>query len=173
MQQKGTINERSLLVHNSLPVTANFETKKLVAWLVNTPLILAARSIRQVMDREFSFLLCPKREAPGPSKQGRKKRGSITCRTDWANEVNKMFIIWLCWLFRFWKGDWELEVRTATYGPGIDQSQYTKSASHKIEDLILLLCWKTSRKCKLCWQCFFGKSITIMLPMTNYTKKLC
>ena len=29
-----------------------------------------------------------------------KKRGSITCRTDRANEANKMFIIWLCWLFR-------------------------------------------------------------------------
>ena len=30
-----------------------------------------------------------------PWKQGRKKRGSITCRTDRANEANKMFIIWL------------------------------------------------------------------------------
>ena len=36
---------------------------------------------------------------------------------DLANEANKMFIIWLCLLFRFWKGDRELEVRTATYGP--------------------------------------------------------
>ena len=43
-----------------------------------------------------------------------------------------MFIIWLCWLFRFWKGDRELEVRTATYGPGIDQSQHAKSVSHII-----------------------------------------
>ena len=36
-------------------------------------------------------------------KQGIMKknpRGSITCRTDRANEANKMFIIWLCWLFR-------------------------------------------------------------------------
>ena len=56
------------------------------------------------MDRVFSFLLWPKREALGPWKQGRKKRGSITCRTDRANEANKMFIIWLCWLFRFLKG---------------------------------------------------------------------
>ena len=80
----------------------------------------------------FSFLLWPKREARGPWKQGRKKRGSITCPTDWANEANKMFIIWLCWLFRFWKGDRELEVRTATYGPGIDQSQHAKSVSHII-----------------------------------------
>ena len=84
------------------------------------------------MDRVFSFLLWPKREARGPWKQGRKKRGSITCPTDWANEANKMFIIWLCWLFRFWKGDGELEVRTATYGPGIDQSQHAKSVSHII-----------------------------------------
>ena len=27
---------------------------------------------------------------------------------------------------RFWKGDGELEVRTATYGPGIDQSKHAK-----------------------------------------------
>ena len=84
------------------------------------------------MDWVFSFLLWPKREALGPWKQGRKKRGSITCHTDWANEANNMFIIWLCWLFRFWKGDGELEVRTATYGPGIDQSQHAKSVSHVI-----------------------------------------
>ena len=81
------------------------------------------------MDRVFSFLLWPKREARGPWKQGRKKRGSITCRTDRANEANKMFVIWLCWLFRVWKGDRELEVRTATYGPGIDQSQHAKAVS--------------------------------------------
>ena len=91
------------------------------------------------MDRVFSFLLWPKREARGPWKQGRKKRGSITCRTDRANEANKMFIIWLCWLFRFWKGDRELEVRTATYGPGIDQSQHTKSVSHIIRENISAL----------------------------------
>ena len=71
----------------------------------------------------FSFLLRPKREARGTWKQGRKKRESITCRTDRANEANKMFIIWLCWLFRFWKDDRELEIRTATYVLGIDQSQ--------------------------------------------------
>ena len=44
----------------------------------------------------FSFLLWPKREARGPGKQGRKKRGSITCCMDRANEANKVFIIWLC-----------------------------------------------------------------------------
>ena len=88
------------------------------------------------MDRVFSFLLWPKREARGPWKQGRKKQGPITCRTDRENEANKMFIIWLCWLFRFWKGDQELEVRTATYGPGIDQSQHAKSVSHIIREHI-------------------------------------
>ena len=71
-------------------------------------------------------------QARGPWKQGRKKRGSTTCPTDRANEANKMFIIWLCWLLQFWKGDRELEVRTATYGPGIDQSQHAKSFSHII-----------------------------------------
>ena len=85
------------------------------------------------MDRVFSFLLWPKREARGPWKQGRKKRGSITCRTDRANEAIKMFIIWLCWLFWFWKGDRKPEDRTATYGPGIDQSQHAKSVSHIIK----------------------------------------
>ena len=88
------------------------------------------------MDRVFSFLLWPKREARGPWKQGRKKRGSITCCTDRANEANKTFIIWLCRLFRFWKGDRELAVRTATYGPGIDQSQHAKSVSHIINKSI-------------------------------------
>ena len=68
-------------------------------------------------------------------KTRKKKRGSITCLTDRANEANKMFIIWLCWLFRFWKGDRELEVRTATYGPGIDQLQPAKSVSHIIRGM--------------------------------------
>ena len=95
------------------------------------------------MDRVFSFLLWPKREARGPWKQGRKKRVSITCPTDRANEANKMFIIWLCWLFRFLKGDREQEVRTATYGPGIDQSQHAKSVSHIINKVTLRRCKHT------------------------------
>ena len=102
-----------------------------------TDLLLAECEVRTAsLDRVFFFLLWPKREARGPWKQGRKKRGSITCRTDRANETNKMFIIWLCWLFRFWIGDRKLEVRTATYGPGIDQSQHAKSVSHIIKQLI-------------------------------------
>ena len=48
----------------------------------------------------FAFLLWLKREAHGPWKQGQKKWGCINCRTDRANEANKMFIIWLCWIFR-------------------------------------------------------------------------
>ena len=50
--------------------------------------------------QSFYFHLWPKRKACEPWKQGRQKRGSITCRTDRANEANKMFIIWLCWLCR-------------------------------------------------------------------------
>ena len=84
------------------------------------------------MDRFFSFLLWPKRGVHRPWKQGKKKWGSITYCKDWANKANKMFIVWLCWLFRFWKGDRELEVHTATYRPGIDQSQHAKSVSHII-----------------------------------------
>ena len=66
-----------------------------------------------------------------------------------------MFIIWLCWLLRFWKGDRELEVRTATYGPGIDQSQHAKSVSHimiynisKVTTYLHLFCFKIF--CQVC-----------------------
>ena len=34
---------------------------------------------------------------------------------------------------------WQLEVRTATYRPGIDQSQHVKSVSHIISSISLLL----------------------------------
>ena len=49
----------------------------IIVVVIITYLLLAsfARSVRQVMDRVFSFLLWPKREARGPCKQGRKKRG--------------------------------------------------------------------------------------------------
>ena len=34
-----------------------------------------------------------------------------------ANAANKMFIVWVCWLFRERNvTDWDLEVRAATYG---------------------------------------------------------
>ena len=113
----------------------------------------------------FSFFLWLKRVARGPWKQGRKKRGSITCLTDRANEANRIFIIWLCWLFRFSKGDRELEVRTATYGPGIDQSQHANSVSHIIRLLNHNIHEKyngrsvTGNKgsCLLCWM--FGNSL--------------
>ena len=64
-------------------------------------LLAECKALRQVMDQVFSFLLWPTCEARGPWKQGRKKRRSITCRTDQANENNKMFIIWLCWFSGF------------------------------------------------------------------------
>ena len=117
------------------------------------------------MDRVFSFLLWPKREARRPWKQGRKKRGSITCCTDRANEANKMFIIWLCRLFRFWKGDRELAVRTATYGPGIDQSQHAKSVSHIIKDIIafFMVRFRARQKQKLQWLLFVPSSCHLNL----------
>ena len=37
------------------------------------------------------------------------------------------------------KGNRELEVRTATYGPGIDQSQHAKAVSHIIKLITFLL----------------------------------
>ena len=51
-----------------------------------------------------------------------KKRGFITCRSDRANEANKIFIIFIIVdyyrkgtkLFDILTGDQELEVRTAT-----------------------------------------------------------
>ena len=65
----------------------------------HTYLLLAKWEVRTPSYGPSFFLpFMAKREARGPWKQGRKKRGSITCPTDWANEANKMFIIWLCWL---------------------------------------------------------------------------
>ena len=45
-----------------------------------------------------SFYGLSAKRASHANKEG--KRGSITCRTDRANEASKMFSIWLCWLFR-------------------------------------------------------------------------
>ena len=96
------------------------------------PLISRVRGLNGKLWTEFfSFLLWPKRKARRPSKQGRKKRGSITCRTDRADEAHKMFIIWLfiipgkerIGVLR------ELEVLTTTYRPEVDQSQSAKSVS--------------------------------------------
>ena len=46
-----------------------------------------------------------------PLRLGHENKEGKTCRTDRANEANKMFIICLCWLFRFWKGDQETRAR--------------------------------------------------------------
>ena len=109
-------------------------------YLLHTSYLLSVRSVRQVMDQVFAFLLWPKREAyMGHENKEAKKQGSTVCCTDWANEATKMFIIWLCWLFRFWKDDRELEVCTVTYGPGIDQSQHTKSVRHIIIVITIII----------------------------------
>ena len=108
----------------------------------NKYLLLAECEVRTASYGPSFFLsfMAQARSARAMKTRKEKTRNgeSITCRTDRANKANKMFIIWLCWLFRFWKGDWELEVRTATYGPGIDQSQHAKSVSHIIKGLMVL-----------------------------------
>ena len=65
----------------------------------NTYLLLAECEVRTASYAPsfFPFFLWPK-HAGHENKEG-KKRGSITCRTDRANEANKIVIIWLCWLF--------------------------------------------------------------------------
>ena len=74
-----------------------------------------------------------------------------------------MFIIWLCWLFQFWKDDQELEVCTATYGLGIDQSQHVKSVSHIIKELNiqqLMTQWNIHYRN----YCFY-KQATLLMPI--------
>ena len=75
----------------------------------------------------------------GHENKAEKKRGSITCRTDRANEANKMFIIYSekgTKSFDVLTGDQELEVCTATYRPNIDQSQ--QSVSHIIVTVMFM-----------------------------------
>ena len=65
----------------------------------DTYLLLAsfARSVGQVMDPRFFLpFVFMVRALRAWAIKGRKKRGSITCPTDRANEANKMFIIWFC-----------------------------------------------------------------------------
>ena len=97
------------------------------------PLISRVRGPYGKLWTEFfpSFYGPSAKRASHENKEG-KQRGSIFCCTDRANEANNMFNIGLCRLFRFWKGDRELEVRTAIYRPGIDQWQHAKSVSHII-----------------------------------------
>ena len=105
----------------------------------------SARSLRQVMNQvKFCLLFMAQARSAQATKTRKEKRGSITCRTDRANEANKMFIIWLCSLFRerdeirfdVLTSDQELEVCMATYGPEVDQSQHAKSVSHITKILI-------------------------------------
>ena len=54
--------------------------------------------------------------------------------------------------FSFEKVDRELGVRTATYGPGIDQSQHAKSVSHN-KIIFINTCIGNSQTCILYqWQ---------------------
>ena len=52
------------------------------------------------MDDFFPSFYGPSAKRAGHENKEGKKLGSVTCRTDRANEANKMFIIWLCSLFR-------------------------------------------------------------------------
>ena len=107
----------------------------------HTYLLLAECDVRTASHGPSFFLPFdgPSAKRAGDENTEGKKRGSITCENDRANEDNKMFItgIWLRWLFRFWEGDRELEVCTATYGSGIDQSRHAKSVSHKINTIFV------------------------------------
>ena len=64
----------------------------------NTYLLLAECEVSTASYGPSFFLIfygLSAKRADHESKEG-KKRGSITCRMDRANEDNKMFIIWLC-----------------------------------------------------------------------------
>ena len=61
------------------------------------------------------------------------------------------------WIIPVSKGGREQEVRMATYGPGIDQSQHAKSVSHIIINMIEYLVYKTMPAFVLFW--FFLLSI--------------
>ena len=106
----------------------------------------------------FPSFYGPSAKRAGHENEEGKKRGSITCPTDWANEANKMFILWLYRLFQFWNGDWELEVRTGTYGPGIDQSQHAKSVSHiiRINIYFFWLIRARERAVFTCLDCYYS-----------------
>ena len=92
----------------------------------------------------FPSFYGPSAKRAGHENKEGKKRGSITCHTDQANEAKKM----ICLLYGFvdystkrtksfyvLTSDQEQEVRTATYGPEIDQSQRAKSVGHIIRKL--------------------------------------
>ena len=118
--------------------------------LSNLYLLLAECEVRTASYGPSFFLPFMAQAQSARAMKTRKEKTRIhnlPVRT-WANEANKMFIIWLCWLFRFWKGDRELEVCTAIYGPGIDQSQHMKSVSHIIKEI---MCMYITFKAKNTW----------------------
>ena len=119
-----------------------------------------------------SFFLPFMAQVWGPWEPGRKKRGSVTCGTDRANEANKMFIIWLCWLFQFWKGDQEPEVHTATYALGIDQSQQAKSVSHII--IYVIICHEILiHRPKILSQYWLLRSLSCIIKLILSPKSMC
>ena len=87
-------------------------------YIALTSLICLVHTASYGSDQVFFFLLWPKHEERRPWKQARKKRGSITCHTDQANEANKMFIIWLFLLF--WERNeivWHFDKWSRARGP--------------------------------------------------------
>ena len=61
------------------------------------PLISRVRgSYGKLWTEFFPSFYGPSAKCAGHENKEGKKRGSITCPTDQANEANKMFIIWLC-----------------------------------------------------------------------------
>ena len=92
--------------------------------------------------RVFSSFYGPSAKCAGHENMERKKRGSITCRTESVRSGTEQTSLIRCLLYGFvdysWKGtksfdvltgDQELQVRTATFRPEIDQSHSTRNQS--------------------------------------------
>ena len=77
--------------------------------------------MRQVMNQFFSFPLWPKRG-------GETEDSQVAVRTEQTRLIRCLLYGFVDY-YGFEMGDRELEVRTATYVPGIDQSQQAKSVS--------------------------------------------
>ena len=66
-------------------------------FIIYIPLISRVRGpYGKLWTEFFPFFYGPSAKRAGHENKEGKKRGSITCHTDRANEANKMFIIWLC-----------------------------------------------------------------------------
>ena len=83
----------------------------------------------------FSSFYGPSAKCADHENKDGKKRGSITCRLlygfiNYSRKGTKSFDVLTSYQ--------ELEVRTATYGPEVDQSQHVKSVSQIINSHYLL-----------------------------------